>query len=90
MEKVIEKVDPHWPKWKHHKDGRSKMVKSPAEEKFLNAEWKDSPADHGTVTYPPTEEHLAMLESMSGEDMVDGQEFEEVPEPKKRGRKPGG
>ena len=54
------KVDTRFPKWKYHKDGRSKLVKSEREEKFLGDGWAESPADHGFIKYEHSEEYLAM------------------------------
>jgi hypothetical protein len=56
-------LDPHWPKWKYHPSGKSKLVGSEVEEKYLGELWKDSPADHGVVTHPHSDEYLAMHEN---------------------------
>lgn len=50
------------------------LVKSAAHEKFLGEGWEDSPAKHGIVKYPPSDEQLAQ---MSGELETDWENMDE-------------
>lgn len=60
-----EVVVSEYPKHKHSKDGRHKVVNSVEEEEHLGDTWKDSPADHGIVTHPHSEEYLARQERIA-------------------------
>jgi hypothetical protein len=76
--------DRHFPKWKYHKNGKSKMIQSKAAEDLLGDDWKDSPALHGNHAHPHSDEQLAEMAALDG-DQNDGLEPLEEDKPK-RGR----
>lgn len=50
------------PRWRYHKSKKPVICRSLDHEKFLGEEWKDSPAKHGNIAYPPSSEDLARME----------------------------
>lgn len=67
------------PNWKYHATKKAVLIKSQAHEDALMKQggWEDSPAKHGVVTHPHSEEYLAH-EAGEIDDKFEGVDYDEA------------